>query len=82
MKEVLTQSTVFGTVLMMIGLAAPALWVLDLIGMVVLTDEIPHLTVYVWPLFFGGVGWLFIKGQGKTIGEAAMWWFKRGGKDE
>ena len=75
-KVVLPQSTLFGSFLMLIAVAPPVLWVGDVTGLLPLTTDGPWWVYFSWPLFFGGVGWVFIAGEGETIGQAATAFFK------
>lgn len=71
-------STLLGTLLMSFGVLPMALWLADLVGLLTLTRVLPEWSVILMTMFAFGVGWMLYKGEGSSIGDAFMWWFRRG----
>lgn len=78
-KEKPPQSTIFGTVLMAAGTAVFLLWMGDIMGIFPLAKDLPVAVTVSMTVFGLGVGWMLVRGEGDSIGDAAMSWFKRRG---
>lgn len=75
-------SNVAGTILVLLGVAFPILWILDYIGIIRPGSPDP----IVWPILLMcsgslGFGWLLINNEGRTIADVFISWFsKRSGE--
>lgn len=70
------QSTIIGTVIMLFAVAPYALWIAGITGLLELAWELPTTVIIVLTIFPLAVGGMLIRGEGRTVGEAFMWWFK------
>jgi len=72
----MTPSNIVGTFLMAIGGVLIVLWALGDLG--ILATQSGILTYILATVACLGLGIMLRAGQGDRIGEAFMWWFKRG----
>lgn len=75
-RKIPPQSTLVGSLLMVLGLAPPVLWIGHVTGILPLTTDLSLVILFGWPLFFAGLGGMLIRGEGRTVSDVATWWIK------